>query len=32
MPLKLVVSKKVVPDFGHWENIHFDKEIFPPLT
>ena len=30
MPLKLIISKKVVPDFRHRENIHFDREILPP--
>ena len=30
MPLKLVISKKVVPDFRHGKNIHCDWEIFPP--
>ena len=30
MPLKLVISKKVVPDFRYSENIHGDREIFPP--
>ena len=29
MPLKPVISKKVVPDFRHGENIHCDTEIFP---
>ena len=29
MPLKLVISKKVVPDFRHGENIHCDREAFP---
>ena len=30
MPLKLVISKKVVPDFWHMKNIHSDREIFSP--
>ena len=30
MPLKLVISRKVVPDFRHGENIHCDREIFLP--
>ena len=29
MPLKLTISKEVVPDFQHVENIHCDREIFP---
>ena len=31
MPLKLVISKKVVPNYQHGENIHCGREIFPPL-
>ena len=32
MPLKLVISKKVVSDFRHWENIDYDGNILlaPP--
>ena len=37
MPLKLMILKKVVPDFRHRENIYFDREniyfdreILPP--
>ena len=32
MPVKLVISKKVVSDFGLGENIHCDREISPPHT
>ena len=27
MPLKLVISKKVLSDFWHGENIHWDRKI-----
>ena len=30
MPLKLLISRKVVPDFRHGENVHCDREIFFP--
>ena len=32
MPIKLVISKKVVSDFWLGENIHCDREISPPHT
>ena len=31
MPLKLVISKKVVQYFRHGVNIQCDREIFPPV-
>ena len=27
-----MISKNVVTDFWHWENIQRDREIFPPQT
>ena len=30
LPLKLLILKTVVPDFGHGDNIHCDREIFSP--